>query len=275
FPSPLHPYTNADDANALAVWRARQFPHLTQCLARRAQLIQSSSSPQAAVVTLAQELAAAYNVSLVNIAGYGQLHAVQTFLDGFVDVSGLRSGSLVYQISGPNTFSVLTGSSGHMDSLSSPRETVWWCSIQYIDPVTGTPNATQCFEKVGSTLASFFLGKYVAMYAGTRYVDNGALVKGPTTGAVTAYTYKPQHVVPLKDIRVATQLGNFTAWNALIVNLIANVTSTPPDASNALEELCLVGDGCFSACRNASASAGTTLTYMRGGTCVTSIDTVM
>ncbi|KAF0714365.1 hypothetical protein As57867_003892, partial [Aphanomyces stellatus] len=39
FPSPLHPYTNADDANALAVWRARQFPHLTQCLARRAQLI--------------------------------------------------------------------------------------------------------------------------------------------------------------------------------------------------------------------------------------------
>ncbi|KAF0696294.1 hypothetical protein As57867_012879, partial [Aphanomyces stellatus] len=94
-------------------------------------------------------------------------------------------------------------------------------------------------------------------------------------GAVTAYTYKPQHVVPLKDIRVATQLGNFTAWNALIVNLIANVTSTPPDASNALEELCLVGDGCFSACRNASASAGTTLTYMRGGTCVTSIDTVM
>ncbi|KAF0714489.1 hypothetical protein As57867_003838, partial [Aphanomyces stellatus] len=94
-------------------------------------------------------------------------------------------------------------------------------------------------------------------------------------GAVTAYTYKPQHVVPLKDIRVATQLGNFTAWNALIVNLIANITSTPPDASNALEELCLVGDGCFSACRNASASAGTTLTYMRGGTCVTSIDTVM
>ncbi|KAF0689600.1 Aste57867_18972 [Aphanomyces stellatus] len=274
FPSPLHPYSNADDAHALAVWGARMFPHLKQCLARRAQLIQSSSSPQAAVVTLAQELAAAYNVSLVNIAGHDQLHAVQTFQDGFIDVSGLRSGSLGYQISGPNPFAVLTTASGHMDTLLAPRETVWWCTIQYMDPVTGKANATQCFEKVGSTLANFFVGKYLTSSAGTRYIDNGAMVQGGKTGAVTSYTYSPRHVLPLKDVRSVAVPGNLTAWKALVVALIANITSTPPDASNALEEMCFVGDDCFSTCLNASASGGTTLTYMRGGSCVTSVDTI-
>ncbi|OQR89849.1 hypothetical protein ACHHYP_05998, partial [Achlya hypogyna] len=274
FQSSLHPLTNADDKAAVAAWRSSLFTNLDSCLARRAALLQTASTPQAALVQLATELATQYNLSLVNIAGTKLLFATTTFLEGYLDISGQRAGAATYEISGRDLTGVILGGSGFLDSIFAPRETAWWCSIQYVDPATGHPNAAQCFERVGATLPAFFVGKYLTVYSGSRYNDNADFEAGISTGNLTAYHYKRHTVGALADVRLAA-LGNRTTWADWIKVAIAAVAQQPVDKSDAIEELCLVGDGCFSACMNETASGGTTYTYMRGGTCVTMIDTVM
>ncbi|KDO21595.1 hypothetical protein SPRG_21269 [Saprolegnia parasitica CBS 223.65] len=261
FKSSLNPLTSPSDAAALAMWRAQLFPHL------------SPMTPAAGVVALAKELASTYNLSLANIAGTKQLFAPTTFLDGFIDISGQSSGAATYEISGRDLFATLLGGSGYINSIFAPRETAWWCSIQYVDPTTNAPNRTQCFERMSVALPAFFVGKYISLNSGSRYVDNADVVAGSTIGNLQSYHYKHHEVQPLASIKLAT-LGNRTTWAAWIPEVIATVAQTPVDTSDAIEELCFVGDGCFAACLNETASGGTTFTYRRGGECVGTIDTI-
>ncbi|EQC26382.1 hypothetical protein SDRG_15793 [Saprolegnia diclina VS20] len=273
YKSSLNPLTSPSDAAAMAMWRTQLFPHLTSCLARRATLIASAATPAAGVVALAKELASTYNLSLANIAGTKQLFAPTTFLDGFIDISGQSSGAATYEISGRDLFATALGGSGYINSIFAPRETAWWCSIQYVDPATNAPNRTQCFERMAVSLPAFFVGKYIALNSGSRYIDNADVVPSTTIGNLQSYHYKHHDVQPLTSVHLAT-LGNRTTWAALIPEVIATVAQKPVDTSDAIEELCFVGDGCFAACLNETASGGTTYTYRRGGECVTTIDTV-
>ncbi|OQR89219.1 hypothetical protein ACHHYP_06410, partial [Achlya hypogyna] len=200
FVSPLKPYTNPDDEAAMAMWRAKLFTNLSWCLARRAALLAEAATPEDGLVTLAKELAARFNAGLLNIAGNQQLYSPTTFLDGFVDLSGLKSGSVTYQLSGRDPSALLFAGSGYLDSMMNPRETAWWCTIQYVDPATNAKNATKCFETHATTLPAFFLGKYVLNGAGSRYVDSVDFAKGATTGAITPYTYTNRKQAALADI---------------------------------------------------------------------------
>ncbi|OQR85859.1 hypothetical protein ACHHYP_11266 [Achlya hypogyna] len=274
FKSLLNPYTNESDAAAIATWRQGVFPNLTACLARRAALLATAMSPAAGLTILATELASMYDLGLTNIAGSQQLYQPVTFLDGFMDLSGAKSGAVTYQISGPDPMHTLSASSGFLDSMLSAREAAWWCSIQYLDPATQQRNITKCFAQFASTLPAFFLGKYLTVNSGTRYLDNNAFVAAATNGSITAYNYRRRLTARLEDIEYVTP-GNLTAWNDLWKQLIATVAGpsmvTPTDA---LEEICFVGDGCFDVCANASASGGSTLTFKRGGGCVAALDTI-
>ncbi|OQR86092.1 hypothetical protein ACHHYP_10986 [Achlya hypogyna] len=273
YPSALLPYNRTEDAQAINTWRARIFPDLPACMARRAELMASAASPGDAVIALAQELAAKYDLGLVNIAGHNLLYKPLTFWDGFIDVSGYKSGSVTYQLSGRDPSGVITSGSGHLDAIMDPRETVWWCTLQYVNPVTLLNNATECFDKVATTLPSFFLGKYLTLLAGNRYNDNSMFKKLETTNKITAYAYKTNVVTPLAKIEHAAQ-GNLSAWKTLFHEYVAELRGEPVVTTNALQEMCFVADGCFSACMNTSASGGNTLTYMRGGQCVSSVDTI-
>ncbi|KDO25165.1 hypothetical protein SPRG_20759 [Saprolegnia parasitica CBS 223.65] len=86
-----------------------------------------------------------------------------------------------------------------------------------------------------------------------------------------AYTSRKQ--AALADVEYVSR-GNLSAWNGLFKQLVATVNNAPIVVSDALEELCLVGDGCFNVCMNETASGGTTLTYMRSGVCVSAVDKV-
>ncbi|KDO18345.1 hypothetical protein SPRG_21719 [Saprolegnia parasitica CBS 223.65] len=183
------------------------------------------------------------------------------------------SGAATYEISGRDLFATVLGGSGYINSIFAPRETAWWCSIQYVDPATNAPNRTQCFERMSVALPAFFVGKYISLNSGSRYVDNADVVAGATIGNLQSYHYKHHEVQPLASIKLAT-LGNRTTWAAWIPEVIATVAQTPVDTSDAIEELCFVGDGCFAACLNETASGGTTYTYRRGGECVGTIDSV-
>ncbi|KDO20274.1 hypothetical protein SPRG_14410 [Saprolegnia parasitica CBS 223.65] len=263
FPSNLRPYSSASDAAAINMWRSKVFPDLRACMDRRAALLASATTPADGLLALATELASTYDLGLVNVAGHHQLYTPQTFWDGFVDISGYRSGSVTYQISGRDPSTVLTTGSGHLDAILNPRETAWYCTLQYVNPISGLPNATECFAKVATTLPAFFNGKYLSVLAGTRYNDNNAFERGPSNQRITPYTYKRRKIAPLHSISYVN-VGNLSAWQTLFQTIVANVTQTPRTTSNALEEMCLVGDGCFSTCMNSSASGGTTVTYMRG-----------
>ncbi|KDO16163.1 hypothetical protein SPRG_18303 [Saprolegnia parasitica CBS 223.65] len=273
FVSSLLPYNKSSDAAAIAMWRQKLFPHLSECLARRQQLLAAADPPADGVAALAKELATTFNTGLVNIAGHAQLYTPMTFLDGFVDLSGLKSGSVTYQLNGRDPSALLFAGSGYLDAMMTPRETAWWCSIQYVDPATSRPNATQCFEKVATTLPSVFLGKYVVAGAGSRYVDSADFTQGGARGALTPYAYKSRKQAALADVEYVSR-GNLSAWNGLFKQLVATVNNAPIVVSDALEELCLVGDGCFNVCMNETASGGTTLTYMRSGVCVSAVDKV-
>ncbi|KDO22828.1 hypothetical protein SPRG_11587 [Saprolegnia parasitica CBS 223.65] len=272
FQSLLQPYHRASDHAAVQAWRRAMFPHLNACLARRRVLVASATSTAAALTQLAAELATNFSVGLLNVAGSAQLYRPMTFKDGYIDLSGTRSGTVTYQISGPNPMHALSASSGFLNAMLVARETAWWCSIQYVDPVTNHSDPRQCFERFSSTLPSFFLGKYLDRNSGTRYLDSDAFTETSTLGQLTSYDYRRMTVVPLDAIRMATP-GNLTGWNLLWKELLRAVGEDVL-ASDALEELCLVGDGCFSACANASASGGTTLTYRRGNTCVATADSI-
>ncbi|EQC29752.1 hypothetical protein SDRG_12524 [Saprolegnia diclina VS20] len=272
FPSNLHPYASASDAAAINMWRAKVFPDLRACMDRRAALLASAKTPADGLLALANELASRYDLGLVNIAGHHQLYTPQTFWDGFVDISGYKSGSVTYQISGRDPSTVLTTGSGHLDAILNPRETAWYCTLQYVNPISRAPNATECFAKFATTLPAFFNGKYLSVLAGTRYNDNNAFEKGTPTQRITPYTYKRPYIAPLNAMTYVN-VGNLSAWQALFQTIVANATQTPRTTSNALEEMCLVGDGCFATCMNSSASGGTTVTYMRGGVCQASVDT--
>ncbi|EQC27360.1 hypothetical protein SDRG_14802 [Saprolegnia diclina VS20] len=270
--SHLQPYTNETDLAAIQAWRHTMFPDLNACLARRRALIASSTSTAAALNLLATELAINYSVGLLNVAGSAQLYRPITFNDGYIDLSGSRSGTVTYQISGPDPMHALSAGSSSLGVMLAARETAWWCSIQYVDSVTNLPSPIQCFERYSSTLPSFFLGKYLDHNTGTRYLDNNALTKTSSRGQLSSYDYIRPNVVPLEAI-TTVQPGNLTGWNALWKDLLRAVDANVA-ASDGLEELCFVGDGCFSACANASASGGATLTYRRGNTCVATADTI-
>ncbi|EQC25695.1 hypothetical protein SDRG_16433 [Saprolegnia diclina VS20] len=186
FVSSLQPYNKSSDAAAIAMWRQKLFPNLSECLARRAALVAAANPPADGVAALAKELAATFKTGVVNIAGNAQLYTPMTFLDGFVDLSGLKSGSVTYQLNGRDPSALLFAGSGYLDAVMNPRETAWWCSIQYVDPATNSPNATQCFEKVATTLPSVFLGKYVVAGAGSRFSDYPSFVMDMLTQGTQA-----------------------------------------------------------------------------------------
>ncbi|EQC33753.1 hypothetical protein SDRG_08855 [Saprolegnia diclina VS20] len=270
YTSPLSPSSNADDAAAVAAWEALIFPDLAACLRRRAQLVAAMASEGAALVALVHELSANYSLSVVNVAGAGLLYAPVTFTAGFLDISGARAGKLTYQLMGRDPAAVYLVGSGHLDSIFVSRETAWFCAIQYVDPITRQKDATQCFARVGATLPAFFAAKYIATYSGTRYIDNADVVPSAMVGNVTLYTWRS---VPTRvdDRRVPTQ----GTWTLLWQDLISSVHGSPRDTAAALEEFCLVGDGCFHACLNETASSGMTLTYMRGGVCISAPNTIL
>ncbi|OQS07319.1 hypothetical protein THRCLA_00668 [Thraustotheca clavata] len=81
--------------------------------------------------------------------------------------------------------------------------------------------------------------------------------------------YEQPELQGLNQIEYA-QIGNLTSWNNLFKQLIAVITNEPFEQRKALEELGLLGGGCFSSCKNASASGGMTLTIKRSGSCITS-----
>ncbi|OQS07384.1 hypothetical protein THRCLA_20165 [Thraustotheca clavata] len=271
--SSMQPYTNPTDMAAISIWKSKVFPNLDNCLNRRKQLIAQSSTPEEGIMALAQELGDTYNLSLYNIAGIKQLYTTTNFLDGYLDISGQLSGEIKYKITGRDPSSSVLGNSGFLSSIFSSREIVWWCSVQYVDPNTNTSNNAQCFERFSSTLSSFFVGKYLTVDAGSRYQDNGAFIKGIKTDNITSYFYKLKTLVELKTIEYA-QLRNFSSFRHFHSEVISAISGEPFVSTNAVEEICLVGDGCFESCLNASASSGTTLTFMRGGVCHSVVDTL-
>ncbi|OQR89220.1 phosphoglycerate mutase [Achlya hypogyna] len=273
YPSNWQPLTNAADEAAMAAWRRVLYTNLDACLARREQLMAASASPADGVIALAKELAATHNLSLWNVAGHAQLFRSVSFFDGYLDLSGRKSGAVTYQLSGRDP-SVVFGA-GRLNSLLVARETAWWCSIQYRDPVTGLPDGAKCMTTVAPIFSAFFMGKYLGTDGNPRYLDNGRYPATSRIGNLTGHSYRPPaYVATFADIEYAT-VGNRTQWNHLWKELIANITNTAVDNSLALVEICLVADDCFEGCRNASANAGTTLTFKRGGHCVASIDTLM
>ncbi|OQR87995.1 hypothetical protein ACHHYP_07725 [Achlya hypogyna] len=273
YPSKLDPLKNPSDAAAVAVWADIMFPDLAACLVRRNELLAAAPTPAAGVVALAEELAATFNLSLVNIAGTEYLYSPTTFLEGFLDISGQRAGQLTYQIMGRDPAVVYMVGSGNLDSILVARETAWWCSIQYIDPATGAPNATKCFTQVATTLPAFFLAKYTHIYAGTRYVDASAVAVSGSLGNLTTHAWRPQAIAPLDTIREIEVAGSQRTFRLFWQAAIAEAGGAV-DADAALEELCLVDDGCVSGCRNESASGGTTLAFRRGGACVSAPNAV-
>ncbi|OQR81792.1 hypothetical protein THRCLA_23298 [Thraustotheca clavata] len=273
FPSPLKPYTNEADEKAMEIWRNVLFPNLTQCLSRRAYLLKTTPSINEALTTLATELASTFNLSLTNIAGHRWLYTPYTFQDGFIDLTGQPSGSFLYSITGRDTTLITRAASSSLDAITVPREAAWWCAYQYIDPLTNTRNVSKCFQEYAVALPRFFLGKYLTVNAGNRYNDNDAFERVESIGQLSSYKYKTRGIPTIEEIEYV-QPGNWSLWFTLYEQLIAATLGTPLVKTNALEEMCLVGDNCFSSCMNESASGGTTLTFMRGGMCMTSIDTV-
>ncbi|OQR95684.1 hypothetical protein THRCLA_07659 [Thraustotheca clavata] len=151
------------------------------------------------------------------------------------NISGSLSGTLSYQISGPDS-QILSASSGFLDAILHG----------------------------GVLFNTFLLWQISLSDSGTRYVDNDRLIRSETQGNITPYYPKARQIMTLSNVEYP-EMGNMTMWNYLFKAIIAEIYNQPVATSSALEELCLVGDGCFSACINASASGGTTLTHMRGG----------
>ncbi|OQR88326.1 hypothetical protein ACHHYP_06878 [Achlya hypogyna] len=246
------------------IWGASMFPRLPACLARRATLLADRKD----VVALAAELAASHNLSGVSVAGGGLLYAPVTFLDGYLDLTGERSGLVTYHLYGRSPVAT-----SELHVLSPIAAVAQFCTSVYVDPKTLQRNTSQCFQsEAAAAYPANYLGAALSSQS-SPYLDNAAFTASTSTGLAKPYKYTNRKQAALADIEYVAP-GNVSAWNHLFQQLVASVTAAPVDTTTALEELCLVGDGCVSSCMNASASGGTTVTYRRSGVCEAAVDTV-
>ncbi|EQC25694.1 hypothetical protein SDRG_16432 [Saprolegnia diclina VS20] len=224
------------------------YPSLSTCLIRRQTIVAQGGS----LVDVATELAADFDLDGTHVAGVPLLFTPVTFMDGYISLSGERSGLATYRIYGrppsPNN---------QVNVLSPVATAVAACLAQ--------PGDATCVD----TSAAAFLGNALLEHQ-SEYLDNAAFT---LASAPNVFVYIPRKQAALADVEYVSP-GNLSAWNGLFKQLVATVMNAPIVKSDALEELCLVGDGCFGVCMNETASGGTTLTYMRSGVCVAAIDKV-
>ncbi|DAZ96844.1 TPA: hypothetical protein N0F65_008275 [Lagenidium giganteum] len=251
-------------APGLRIWQELLTPDLDACLARRQALVVQASQADRVVehplVQLTKEIAFNYSLDLHGFASRAQLYSEFRDEQGFVDISGKRSGVRQTRLTGYILENVEFETPS---ALTAARQSMWDCS-----KLTSADTVSSCFRDRTLAGPAFFLGHY------------------RTFGRLTEYRYLnftrahqfPSHRMVSENLFVSTDdvLDQYTA--ALWPLLSQRVRAIPNTAiTEALGDaiVCVSDQRCLQECIEESTvqtqlqnSSGWKLGYRQSEKCV-------